>query len=325
MKTAFLFSGQGSQYPAMGKELLEIIPEKGKKILSAAEKILGYDIWTIIQEGTAEELAQTRVSQPAIFTVSLLALAAAESKGLTCEGVAGHSLGEYAAMVAAGVLTLEEGYTAIKYRAEAMEKAAKANPGAMAAVIGLPAEKVVEHCYRIKYDGKYVTAANLNSPVQTVIAGTKEGIATAMEVLKAHGARRIVPLAVSAAFHSELMKDASEEFEAAIADIEFKAPKVKYYSNVIGKELTDFDNMPSLMAKHICSAVRFTDELHAMQNDGFDTFVELGPGKVLTGLVIKTLADVKAINIENAATLEAALQSDDEADNEDSEVKEETP
>ena len=308
LKTAFLFSGQGSQYPEMGKELLEIIPEKGKEILSAAEKVLGYDIWRIIQEGTAEELSCTRVSQPAIFTVSLLALAAAESRGLSCEGAAGHSLGEYAAMVAAGMLTMEEGYTAIKYRAEAMDKAAQANPGAMAAVIGLPAEKVVELCYRIKYEGKYVTAANLNSPVQTVIAGTVEGIAEATEALKAEGARRIVPLAVSAAFHSELMKGAAEEFEAAISDIEFKAPKVKFYSNVIGRELTDFDKMPGLMARHICSAVRFTDELHAMKEDGFDTFVELGPGKVLTGLVSKTLSDVKAVNIENAATLAAAVQ-----------------
>lgn len=316
MKTAFLFSGQGSQYPAMGKELLEIIPEKGEEILSAAEKILGYDIWKIIQEGTAEELARTRVSQPAIFTVSLLALAAAESRGLTFEGVAGHSLGEYAAMVAAGVLTMEEGYTAIGYRAEAMEKAAKANPGAMAAVIGLPAEKVVEICYKVKYEGKYVTAANLNSPVQTVIAGTMDGIMEAGRLLNAEGAKRIVTLAVSAAFHSEMMKDAASEFKAAVSDIEFKEPKVKYYSNVLGRELTDFDDMPDLMAKHICSAVRFTDELHAMQKDGFDTFVELGPGRVLTGLVGKTLTGVKAMNIENAATLEAAVQQMGEGEGE---------
>ena len=144
--------------------------------------------------------------------------------------------------------------------------------------------------------------------MQTVIAGTKEGIAKAAETLKAEGAKRVLPLAVSAAFHSELMKGAAEEFEAAVKDISFKAPKMKFYSNVIGGELTDFSDMPALMAKHICSPVRFTDELNAMKNDGFDTFVELGPGKVLTGLVSKTLSDVKAVNIENAATLEAAVQ-----------------
>lgn len=254
-----------------------------------------------------EELSQTRVSQPAIFTVSLLALAAAEEKGIEFQGVAGHSLGEYAAMVASGVLTLEEGYTAIKHRAIAMDKAAKANPGAMAAVIGLSAEKVTEICEKIKNEGDYVQAVNFNSPVQTVIAGTKEGIEKASQLAKEEGARRALPLAVSAAFHSELMKPAAEEFKEAVKDMDFKKAKVKFYSNVIGKELTDFSDMPSLMARHICSPVRFTEELNAMKNDGFDCYVELGPGKVLTGLVGKTLKEVRAVNIENAETLAAAL------------------
>lgn len=295
----------------MGKELCEAFPEKSKEILAAANETFDFDLWGIIQNGTPEELSQTRVSQPAIFTVSLLALAAARETGLTFEGAAGHSLGEYAAMVASGILSLKDGYTAIKHRAIAMDKAAKANPGAMAAIIGLPAEKVVEVCEKIKAEGDYVTAVNFNSPIQTVVAGTEAGISKASEAAKEAGARRAMPLAVSAAFHSELMSSAAEEFKEAVKNITFNAPKVKFYSNVIGAELTDFSDMPELMAKHICSPVKFTDELNAMKNDGFDCYIELGPGKVLTGLVNKTLKDVKAGNVENVETLKniEALQA----------------
>ncbi len=308
MKTAFLFSGQGSQYPAMGKELFEAYPEKAKTIIEAADKTLDFDLWSLIQNGSAEELAQTRVSQPAIFTVSLLALMAAKENGIEYEGAAGHSLGEYAAMVASGILTVDEGYIAIKHRADAMDRAAKANPGAMAAIIGLPAEKVTEICEEIAVGGDYVTAVNFNSPVQTVIAGTKEAVAKASETAKAAGAKRALPLAVSAAFHSEFMKPAAEEFKIAVKDMNFKTPDVKFYSNVTGAELTDFSDMPELMSRHICSPVRFTDELNAMKKDGFDVFVELGPGKVLTGLVGKTLNEVKAVNIENTESLKVALE-----------------
>ena len=204
------------------------------------------------------------------------------------------------------MLTYENAFRAIKYRSEAMDKAAQANPGGMAAVLGLKADIIEQVCKEIEDGGEYVTPVNYNSPVQTVIAGTAAGIEKAKEALSAKGAKRIVPLAVSAAFHSRLMAGASEEFAVKVKDIPFNAPSMKFYCNVYGNELTDFSDMPAYLAKHICSPVRFTSELDVISKDGYDTYIELGPGKVLTGLVKKTLDGVTAVNVENIDTLEKA-------------------
>lgn len=296
--TISLFSGQGSQYSGMGKDILDPMPELGA-VYDTGSEILGRDLREICFSASDEELARTINAQPAIMATSIVCLKAAQSKGFGFEGVAGHSLGEYAAMYASGMISLEDAFVLIKARAEAMEEATKASKGAMAAIMKIAPEKVEEVCSGAE---NYVTAVNYNSPVQTVIAGTPEGIGEVSPIF-AEMKARVITLNVAGAFHSKLMQSAADKFYETAKNIRFSAPQVKYYSNVTGGELTDFSDMASLLAKHIVSPVRFTSELAAMQADGADRFVEFGPGKTLTGLVKKTLKDVTAVNVENADTL----------------------
>lgn len=299
--TISLFSGQGSQYPGMGRNILEAMPELSE-IFETGSEILGRDLRSICFEADSAELARTVNAQPAIMATSILCLKAAMVKGYRFDGVAGHSLGEYAAMYASGMVSLEDAFRLIKARAEAMEEATTLTKGAMAAVMKIAPEQVEEVCAQAK---EYAAAVNYNSPVQTVVAGTPEGIAEVSEIFAGMKAR-VIPLNVAGAFHSKLMQPAADKFYETAKTIGFKAPQVKYYSNVTGGELTDFSDMASLLAKHIVSPVRFTSELAAMQQDGADKFVEFGPGKTLTGLVKKTLKDVTSLNIENLETLEGA-------------------
>ena len=271
----------------MGLDLAEKFTP-AKEILECGSDILGFDLKDKLANSTAEELAQTRLSQPAIFTASLLSLCAARENGLDCDAVAGHSLGEYAAMYASGMLTLEDAFKAIKLRSEAMAKAAENSTGAMAAIIGADNETIDKICGEVN---GFLAPANYNSPVQTVIAGEQAA----------------VKLAVSAAFHTKMMKSAADEFKEEIKNFTFNAPKCDFYANLYGKKLEDFSDMPSYLAAHICSPVKFVDELNAMQSAGIDTFIELGPNKVLTGLVRKTLKGVVFANIENLESLEKAL------------------
>lgn len=300
-KNVFLFSGQGSQYSGMGQELAAITPASAA-IYECAADILGFDLKELCFHGEETQLAQTIVSQPAIFATSLVAWEAAKSKGLSCSAVAGHSLGEYAAMVASGMLSMEDGFRAIKARSEAMQACAENSKGGMVAILGLDPQTIEEVCTQTP---GYVVPVNYNSPAQTVIAGEKSALEQAVSALSAAGAKRTVPLAVSAAFHSKMMQPAAEQFAAEIRFLSFKKPNVEFYSNVTGGLLTDFDDMPAYLAKHIVSPVRFVSELQLMQQNGYQNFIELGPNKVLTGLVKKTLKDVTAVNIENAKTLDA--------------------
>ena len=303
-KNIFLFSGQGSQYVGMAKELCEKYPQ-AKAVFDKANEVLGYDIAEIAFNGPDEELNKTVNSQPAIMACSLAAFEAAKAEGITFDGVAGHSLGEYAAMVAAEVVSLEDGFKLIKARAAAMQKAAESASGAMYAIIGLDAAEVEKVCEETE---GYVVPVNYNSSVQTVIAGETAACEAAAAKF-AEMKKRAIKLNVASAFHSKLMQPAADEFIESAKTVTFNNAAKDFYSNVLGTKLEDMSNMPEMLAKHIVSPVKFTSELAEMEKAGYENFIELGPNKVLTGLVKKTLKGKNAVNIENEATLAKALES----------------
>lgn len=303
-KNIFLFSGQGSQYVGMAKELYDGF-DSVKAVFETANSILGYDIAELCFKGPDTELNKTINSQPAIMACSLAAFEAARASGISFDGVAGHSLGEYAAMTASGVVSIEDGFKLIKARACAMQKASEANSGAMYAIIGLPAEAVEKICEETE---GYVVPVNYNSAVQTVIAGETAACEKAAEVFTGMK-KKAIRLNVASAFHSKLMQSAADEFIETAVTVKYNSPEVEFYSNVLGTKLEDFTDMPSLLAKHIVSPVKFTSELAAMNDAGYENYIELGPNKVLTGLVKKTLKGANAVNIENSASLEKTLAS----------------
>lgn len=292
MKHAYVFPGQGAQFPGMGKNLFEA-NEQAKELFQQADATLGFSISDIMFNGSDEELKQTKVTQPAVFLHSVIAFLS--TPGLKPEMVAGHSLGEFSALVASGALNFTDGLMLVYKRAMAMQKACEMNPSTMAAVLGMEDAKVEEIVAGI--DNEIVVAANYNCPGQLVISGTTKGVETACEALKAAGAKRALVLPVGGAFHSPLMQPAQEELKEAIELTAFSTAQCPVYQNVDAQPYTDPVQIRQNLINQLTAPVRWTQTVQNMIADGAHHFTEVGPGNVLQGLVKKINKEVQTDSI----------------------------
>ena len=293
---AFVFPGQGAQFVGMGKDLYENNP-LAKELFEKANDILGYRITDIMFEGTDEDLRQTKVTQPAVFLHSVISALCMGDK-FQPEMTAGHSLGEFSALVAAGALSFEDGLKLVYARAMAMQKACEMAPSTMAAIIALADDRVEEICDAVTKEGNVVVAANYNCPGQIVISGSIEGIDKACALMKEAGAKRALPLKVGGAFHSPLMEPAKVELEAAIQATEIKTPKCPVYQNVDALPHTDPAEIKANLIAQLTGSVRWTQTVMNMVADGADDFTECGPGAVLQGMIKKISKEANAHGIE---------------------------
>ncbi len=289
---AYVFPGQGAQYPGMGKDLFEQHPQ-ARDLFEKANTILGFPITDTMFNGTGEELKQTRVTQPAIFIHSVI-MATVAGDSFAPDMVAGHSLGEFSALVAAGALSFEEGLQLVAGRAMAMQRACAINPSTMAAVIGMDDVVVEEVCASVE---GIVVAANYNSPGQIVISGSNDGVAAAIDELKRRGGKRIIPLAVSGGFHSPCMEPARQELEEAIRRAKFTTPRCPVYQNATAMPVTMPEEIMSNLIAQLTSPVLWRQTVERMVADGATQFIEAGPGSVLQGLIKKIAPEVTATAI----------------------------
>ena len=305
-KVAFMFPGQASQYPGMGKELAEKYPA-ARAVFAEADKALGFSISKMCFEGTEEELKLTANTQPAILTVSVAAYRVVAEKGLAPDFVAGHSLGEYSALVAVGALNFADAVRLVRKRGQYMQDAVPAGQGGMAAIMGISPAVVQDACKRAA-EGEICAPANLNSPEQTVISGHASAVKRAVEIASQLGAKRSMMLAVSAPFHSALMMPAQEKLEKDLRATAFADLQVPLVTNVDADTIRTGDEAREALIRQVTMPVRWQESMRLLLDEGVNTFVEVGPGRVLTGLMRQIERSVASLNVEDEKSLQGTVE-----------------
>jgi [acyl-carrier-protein] S-malonyltransferase len=303
-KIAFVFPGQGSQAVGMGQDVYHSNPES-KQVFQSADEALGFSLSELIFQGTEEELKKTFHTQPALLTTSIALFEAFKDNDVQADYVAGHSLGEYSALVAAGALSFKEAVQIVRLRGQFMEKAVPGGQGAMAAVLGAERAALAQLCIRISQEVGAVEMANINSPGQIVVSGTKEGVQAMVEQGKEIGAKRVIPLEVSGPFHSSLMKPAAEQLAEALQKVMFKPPSIPVVANVTALPVHDPDQIRQLLVEQVYSPVLWEDTVLWLISQGVDTFIEIGSGSVLTGLIKKIDKTVRVVAINSKEAIES--------------------